>query len=192
MLTSANVSLVAQRDQLGGGQLPDDAPDSRRGQIMHAAGQRPRHPQDLAGGRGDDLQVHAVAAVLAGVERAVFGNPVDGNQRPVDHHERVPGPARRAQRRGQLRSTGASSRTVSVTYRQAVAVPTPNPAPQPQQPAAVRRCSTSEPGDLCVQLPCLLGWRWVIDRVGSSPRCSSAARLLLQPSHSRCSGRRTE
>ena len=30
---------------------------------------------------GDDLQVHAVPLVLAGVERAVRGNPVDRYQR---------------------------------------------------------------------------------------------------------------
>src|SRR5258708_31459533 len=41
-----------------------------------AAGQRAGHPQDVAGGTGDDLQVHPVAAVLAVVERPVGGHPV--------------------------------------------------------------------------------------------------------------------
>jgi hypothetical protein len=36
-------------------------------------------------------RVHAVAAVLAGVERPVGGHPVDRDQDAVEHHERVPG-----------------------------------------------------------------------------------------------------
>jgi hypothetical protein len=41
------------------------------------AGQGTRNPQDLAVRGGDDLEVHAVAAVLAGVERPVSGEAVD-------------------------------------------------------------------------------------------------------------------
>jgi hypothetical protein len=46
---------------------------------MHRAGPRPGHPHDVTVRAGDDLQVHAVLAVLAGVERAVCGDPVDGD-----------------------------------------------------------------------------------------------------------------
>jgi len=72
----AEVALVVQHDQAGGGQLADDAPDPVRGQVMHGAGQRPGDPHDGAAGAGDDLQVHPVLAVLAGAERPV-GDPVD-------------------------------------------------------------------------------------------------------------------
>jgi hypothetical protein len=75
----AEVALVAQDDQAAGGQLGDDAPDPGCGQVMHRAGQRPGDPQDLAVGVGDDLQVHPVPAVLAGVEGTVRGDPVDGD-----------------------------------------------------------------------------------------------------------------
>jgi hypothetical protein len=78
VVTGAVVALVGQDDQPGGGQRADDAPDPGRGQVMDGARQRPGHPHDLAVGCGDDLQVHAVAAVLAGVERPVGGHPADG------------------------------------------------------------------------------------------------------------------
>jgi len=67
----AEVALIAQHDQAAGGQLGDDAPDPGGGQVMHGAGQRPGHPHDVALGAGDDLQVHPVLAVLAGVKRPV-------------------------------------------------------------------------------------------------------------------------
>jgi hypothetical protein len=67
----AEVALIAQRGQTAGGQLGDDAPDPGGGQVMHGAGQRLGHPHDVAVGAGDDLQVHPVLAVLAGVERPV-------------------------------------------------------------------------------------------------------------------------
>jgi hypothetical protein len=73
------VALVGQHDQPGGGQLTDDAPDPGRGQVVHGARERAGDPQELAAGGGDDLQVHAVAAVLAGVERPLGGDPVDGD-----------------------------------------------------------------------------------------------------------------
>src|SRR5580698_9102243 len=40
----------------------------------------PRNPENVAAGARDDLQVHAVLLMLAGVERAVRGDPVDGNK----------------------------------------------------------------------------------------------------------------
>ena len=98
MLACADAALVSQHDQPGGLQFADDAPDPRRGQVMHSAGQWAGDPESLAGRAGDDLQVHAVAAVLAGVERPVRRHPVDRDQGPVDHHERMPGLLRRPQR----------------------------------------------------------------------------------------------
>ena len=41
MLASSDASLVGQGDEPGGGQGADDALDPGRGQVMHAAGQRP-------------------------------------------------------------------------------------------------------------------------------------------------------
>ena len=73
---------------------------------MDGAGQRPGHPQDLTLRTGDDLQVHAVPPVLAGVKRPVGRHPVDRDERAVDHHERVPGFLRRRQRRSQPRGAG--------------------------------------------------------------------------------------
>ncbi|GGU94298.1 hypothetical protein GCM10010275_34700 [Streptomyces litmocidini] len=43
---------------------PDDAVGAGCGQVVGAARQRGRGPQDLTGGAGDDLDVHAVPAVL--------------------------------------------------------------------------------------------------------------------------------
>jgi hypothetical protein len=66
-----------RHDQLGGCQFARDAPDPGRRQVVNGAGQRARDPQDLTVLAGDDLEVHAVAVVLAGVERPVCGDPVD-------------------------------------------------------------------------------------------------------------------
>jgi len=73
---------------------------------MDGARQGPGDPQDVSVRAGDDLQVHPVLAMLAGVERPVSGDPVDGDERPVNHHERMPGPFGRAQCRVQLRAAG--------------------------------------------------------------------------------------
>ena len=73
---------------------------------MHGAGQRPGHPHDLAAGAGDDLQVHPVPAVLAGIERPVGGHPVDRDQRAVDDQVGVPGLPGPFQRPAQLRGPG--------------------------------------------------------------------------------------
>ena len=77
MVIGTGVALVGQHDQPGGGQLPHDAPDPGGGQVVDGAGQRPRHPQDLAVWAGDGLEVHAMPFVFAGVERPVRGDPVD-------------------------------------------------------------------------------------------------------------------
>jgi hypothetical protein len=55
-------------------QFPDDAPDPAGIQVMDGARQRPRYPQDLTIRSRDDLEVHAVPVVLAGVERPVGGS----------------------------------------------------------------------------------------------------------------------
>ena len=79
MLGGPGVALVRQHYQARGSQFGDDAPDPGRGQVVDGAGQWPGHPDDVAVRAGDDLQVHPVPAVLAGVERPVGGDPVDGN-----------------------------------------------------------------------------------------------------------------
>jgi hypothetical protein len=79
VLTGAGVALVRQHDQARIGQLAQDAPDPRCGQVVDSTGQRAGDPEDLAVRSGDDLQVHAVTAVLTGVERPVRGDPVDGD-----------------------------------------------------------------------------------------------------------------
>jgi hypothetical protein len=48
VLARAVVALVGQHHQAGGGQRAEDAPDPGRAQVVHAAGQRPGDPQDLA------------------------------------------------------------------------------------------------------------------------------------------------
>jgi hypothetical protein len=90
-----------------------------------APGSAPGDPQNLAHWAGDDLQVHPVLAVLAGGERPAGRDPADRDERPIDHHERMPA-ARSAVSSFGLRA--ASSATVSWTYRQAVAAPMLNPA----------------------------------------------------------------
>ena len=78
MVIGARVALVGQHHQPGGGQFPHDASDPGRGQVVGGPGQRARDPQDLAVG-GDDLEVHPMMAVLAGVERPAGSHPVDGD-----------------------------------------------------------------------------------------------------------------
>jgi hypothetical protein len=91
----------------------DDAPSPGGGQVMHAAGQLPVHPQARAVRAGDDLQVHAVLLVPARVERPVFRDPVDRirvpsittNACPARFARAAPGPAS-----GRVRRAGAWSR----------------------------------------------------------------------------------
>ena len=79
VVTGPGVALVLQHDQPGGGQFPQNAPDPGGGQVVDGTGQRARHPDDVPVRCGDDLQVHPVLTVLAGVERPVRSDPVDGN-----------------------------------------------------------------------------------------------------------------
>ena len=106
----ALVSLVGQGWQAGGGQLVFDAPDPGGLHVVDRAGQRPGDPQQLAGGAGDDLQVHPVAVVLAGEERPVRGDPVSPDQRPVQDREGVPGLLRGTHRLAKLRGAGGQQR----------------------------------------------------------------------------------
>jgi Transposase DDE domain len=103
-------SLVAlmgsQRDQARGLQLGQDAPDPLGLLVVHRSGQRAGHPHDIAVRAGDDLQVHPVLLVFAGVERPVRGDPVDRDQRAVDDDVGVPGLLRVADRGAQLRGAG--------------------------------------------------------------------------------------
>jgi len=59
---------------------------------------------------GDDLQVHPVLAVLAGIERPAGRHPVDGDQGAVDDQVGVPGLGRVAQRLAQLGGSGGQQR----------------------------------------------------------------------------------
>ena len=70
---------------------PDDAVGAGRGQVVGAAGQRGRDPQQVACGIGDDLHVHAVTAVLLGEVRPAVADPVALGERPVEQDvARVP------------------------------------------------------------------------------------------------------
>lgn len=75
----AEVALITQHDQAAGGQRPDDAPDPGCGQVVHGAGQRTGYPPDVTVGAGDDLEVHPVPVVRAGVGGPVGRDPVDGD-----------------------------------------------------------------------------------------------------------------
>jgi hypothetical protein len=103
---AALVALIGQGDQAGGLQLGHDAPDPLGALVVDRAGQRAGDPQQVTVRAGDDLQVHAVPLVLAGVERAVPGDPVDRDQRPVHDHVGVPGLPRVPDGLAQLRGAG--------------------------------------------------------------------------------------
>src|SRR6185437_3065425 len=93
-------------DQARGLQLTQDAPAPLGFLVVHCSGQRSGHPQDVPDRAGDDLQVHPVLAVLAGIERTVRGDPVHRDQRAVQDHVRPPGLYRVADRLAQLRRPG--------------------------------------------------------------------------------------
>jgi hypothetical protein len=67
---------------------PDDLVGAGRGQVMGAARQRGRDPQNLADRIGDDLDVHAVAAVLGGVVGAAAADAVALGEGAVQKDER--------------------------------------------------------------------------------------------------------
>jgi hypothetical protein len=78
----AGVALIGQHDNPGVGQFAVNATDAGSGQVVHGTGKRAGYPHDLAVRAGDHLEIHRVAAVLAGVERPVGGHPVDGDYVP--------------------------------------------------------------------------------------------------------------
>jgi hypothetical protein len=107
---AALVALVGQRDEAGGLEFVQDAPDPLGLLVVDRAGQRAGDPKDVPGGARDDLQVHPVPLVLARVERPVRGDPVDRDQRPVHDHVGVPGLLRVPDRPAQLRRAGREQR----------------------------------------------------------------------------------
>ena len=63
---------------------PDDAVGAGCGQVVGTAGQGGRDPQQVACGIGDDLHVHAVAAVLVGEVGPAVADPVARGERSVE------------------------------------------------------------------------------------------------------------
>jgi hypothetical protein len=100
------VTLVGQGDQPGSLQLGQHVPDPLGLLVVYRSGQCPGDPQDAAVRAGDDLQVHPVPLVLAGVEGPVGGDPVDRDQRPVQDHIGIPGPLRLPDRLAEFRRPG--------------------------------------------------------------------------------------
>ncbi len=95
----APMSLVGPALQSGLGECVDDAVGRGGGQVVSGAGEHGRSPQRPSEWVGEDLDVHAVALVLAGVVRGVGGDPVDRRERPVEDDEGRPacGPHRLGQ-----------------------------------------------------------------------------------------------
>jgi hypothetical protein len=108
---------------------------------MHAAGQRPPDPQDLAVRAGDELQVHAVPLVLPGVEGPGLSRPGrrgSGSRRSRRTRAQPPSrPAAPAPASGRGRQAGAWSRRNG----QAAAMPALNPAASSANVSPLRRCA---------------------------------------------------
>jgi hypothetical protein len=68
-------------------------------------GSAPDAPHDVPVGTGDDLQVHPVLLVLAGLERPVGGEPADRDERAVEDDVSVPSPSCVSDRGAELPST---------------------------------------------------------------------------------------
>jgi hypothetical protein len=58
------VALIAHTARPQAARALDDAPNPGGSQVVDGAGQRPGHPDEIAGGPGNDLQVHAVRLCL--------------------------------------------------------------------------------------------------------------------------------
>jgi hypothetical protein len=79
VVASAVVALVGECDQPGGGQFAEDAPDPGCGQVMDGTGRGPETQRISPSGAEMTCRFMPVAAVLAGVERPVGGDAVDGD-----------------------------------------------------------------------------------------------------------------
>jgi hypothetical protein len=99
-------------------------------------------PQDVALWAGDDLQAHAVMAVLAGVERPVSGHSVNGDEGAVDDYERVPSYGRR-QRIAQFRRASGQQRDCFARVPPGRGGPTPNPAASSAKVSPLRRWAST-------------------------------------------------
>lgn len=75
--------LLAGRASGRRGEGGDDAMGAGRGEVVGTARKGVGDPDDLASRVGDDLDVHAVAAVLAGVVGASVADPVALGERAV-------------------------------------------------------------------------------------------------------------
>jgi hypothetical protein len=103
---TAPVTLIGQGDQASGFQLVQHAPDPLRFLVVGRSGQRARRPQDVPGKTGDDLQVHPMPLVLAGLEGPVRGDPVDRDQGAVEDHIDLTCLLRIPNRSAELRGAG--------------------------------------------------------------------------------------
>lgn len=91
---------------------PDDLVGAGRGEVVSAAGQGRRNPQQLADRIGEDLGIHAVPSVLGRVVRTTVTGPVALGEGPVEEDEvRVV----LAQRPQQTRGPAASRPVTAVT-----------------------------------------------------------------------------
>lgn len=71
------VALVGERHHVGAAQRVDDALNAGGAEVMGDAGQRDRRPDQATCGIRDDLHVHAVPLVFAGVVGLLVSDPVD-------------------------------------------------------------------------------------------------------------------
>lgn len=121
----APVALVGPAGDVGLSEGVDDAVFVGRADVVDGSGQGWRDPQQPAERIGEDLRVHAVFLVFAGVEGLVRGDAVDRQQRPVLEDERL-------RRRGADIGQGGCEGGQEVDGLGDVAVcgqvPTPNPA----------------------------------------------------------------
>ena len=105
-------------------------------------------------GTGDDLQVHAVLAVLAGVERAVRRDPVDRDQRPVQDHVGAAGLRRVPDRLAELWRPGGQQRDGLVHVPPGRGSPYPEPGRDLGERLALAQIDQDQQGLLPgVQLP---------------------------------------
>ena len=85
----ASVSLVGPAGDASVCESGDDAVFTGGPGIVDGSGQSWRRPQQPAGRISQDLHVHPVLLVLAGVEGAVRGDPVDRQEGAVQQNERL-------------------------------------------------------------------------------------------------------